>query len=158
MGYHGWRALHIAASLGNLELVDLCLSRGAKVDARTHTNQTALHKGASSHSVAVVRRLLSAGANPEAMNDRGMTALHIAAHQNDIGIVRMLVVEYNVDLLVRDRQKMTAAKWAERSAHLDVWAFLRKEEKKVIVGKRTIVGAPKKADRELEPYRGVCRA
>ncbi|KIX98765.1 uncharacterized protein Z520_05226 [Fonsecaea multimorphosa CBS 102226] len=129
-GYHGWRALHIAASLGNLELVNLCLTHGALVNTVTNTRQTPLHKAASSGSVAVVRRLLSAGADPVATNERGMTALHIAAHQNDISIVRLLVGYHNVDVLARDRQGMTAAMWAERSAHLDVWAFLRAEERK----------------------------
>ncbi|OQV07153.1 Ankyrin repeat-containing protein [Cladophialophora immunda] len=137
VGYHGWRALHIAASLGNLELVELCLSHGAHVDTRTNTQQTALHKAASSKSVAVVRRLLSAGADPAAANERGMTALHIAAHQNSIGIVRMLVLECGVDILARDRQSMTASMWAERSAHLDVCAFLRSEERKLKQRKRS---------------------
>ncbi|EXJ74159.1 uncharacterized protein A1O5_02453 [Cladophialophora psammophila CBS 110553] len=140
-GYHGWHALHIAASLGNLDLVDLCLSHGAGVNKRTNTNQTPLHKAASSHSIPVVRRLLSAGANPAAMNERGMTALHIAAHQNDIALVRMLVLEYGgeygVDVLARDRQGMTAGMWAERSAHLDVSAFLRGEERKCKTKKRS---------------------
>ncbi|OAP63558.1 hypothetical protein AYL99_02785 [Fonsecaea erecta] len=131
-GYHGWRALHIAASLGNLALVELCLSHGAAVDTRTNTRQTALHKAASSHSVAVVRRLLAAGADPTAVNERGMTALHIAAHQNDLAIVRLLVGECaHVNILARDRQGLTAAMWAERSAHLDLHAFLRAEERKV---------------------------
>ncbi|KIW65653.1 hypothetical protein PV04_07893 [Phialophora macrospora] len=146
IGYHGWRALHIAASLGDVELVDLCLSHGAKIDTRTHTNQTPLHKAASSHSVAVVRRILSAGANPGSTNDRGMTALHIAAHQNNMDMVRMLVVEYGVDILARDRLKLTAAMWAERSAHLDVWAYLRGEERKIKVKKRSIVAVQEEAE------------
>lgn len=129
VGYHGWRPLHIAASLGNLDFVELCLSHGARVDTRTHTLQTPLHKAASSHSLAVVRRLLSAGADPTAINDRGMTALHIAAHQNDTSIVRMLLLEYEMDIFARDRQGLTAAMWAERSAHMDIHAFLKAEEK-----------------------------
>ena len=148
-GYHGWRALHIAASLGNLDLVELCLSQGAKIDARTHTNQTPLHKAASSQSTAVVRRLVAAGADLGAMNDRGMTALHISAHQNNINVVRMLVIEYGVDVLVRDRLKLTAAMWAERSAHLEVWAFLRDEEEKVKARKRSIVAVREEAGKEL---------
>ncbi|OCT49282.1 ankyrin [Cladophialophora carrionii] len=149
VGYHGWRALHIAASLGDVDLVELCLAHGAKIDTRTHTNQTPLHKAASSRSVAVVRRILSAGANPEAKNDHGMTALHIAANQNDIDIVRMLVVEYGVDVLAGDRLKLTAAMWAERSGHLDVWAYLRGEEGKVKARKRSVVALQEEAGEEL---------
>lgn len=141
LGYHGWHPLHIPASLGNLELVDLCLAHGADIEARSHTGQTPLHKAASSRSVAVVRRLLEAGADPSATNDRGMTALHIAAHQNDLAIVRLLVLEYGVDVLTRDRQGLTPALWAERSAHLEVLAFLRVAGKKArMLRKRSVSG------------------
>lgn len=146
VGYHGWHPLHIAASLGNLELVDLCLAHGARLTTRTHTNQTPLLKAASSHSPAVVRRLLEAGSSSSAMNDRGMTALHIAAHQNDIQIVRMLVLEYGLDVLARDRQGLNAATWAERSAHLEVLAFLRDEMKKAKLWKQVNTNASVGAD------------
>jgi ankyrin repeat protein len=146
VGYHGWRALHIAASQGNVELVELCLAQAAAVDARTSSNQTPLHKGASSKSTAVVRRLLAAGADPMAKNDRGMTALHIAAHQNNIAMVRMLVLEYDFDVLERDRLRLTAADWAERSAHLETSFFLRDEQKKARARKRSVIAQ----DREEE--------
>lgn len=147
-GYHGWRALHIAASLGSLELVELCLSHGANLTTRTHTQQTALHKAASSHSIVVVRRLIDAGASSSAVNDRGMTALHIAAHQNDLAIVRMLVLEYGVDVLARDRQGLDAAMWAERSAHLELLAFLRGEMRKAKILIRAESGKEKEKQRE----------
>lgn len=137
-GYHGWHALHIAASLGNLELVDLCLQHKADVTQRTNTQQTVLHKAASTKSVAVMRRLLEAGADPEAQNERGMTALHVAAHQNRIETVGLLIHEYGVDVLARDRQGHTAAIWAERSAHLEVTSFLHKEMKKARAVRKSI--------------------
>ncbi|EXJ88377.1 hypothetical protein A1O1_05307 [Capronia coronata CBS 617.96] len=149
VGYHGWRPLHIAASLGNLELVNLCLAHNADIETRTNTSQTPLHKAASSHSVAVVRRLLEAGANPSATNERGMTSLHVAAHQNDIAIVRLLVLEYGVDVLARDRQGLTPALWAERSAHLAVHAFLGAAEKKAKMWKKGSVSSVPQQDRTL---------
>ncbi|KAL2399710.1 Ankyrin-1 [Exophiala dermatitidis] len=143
VGYHGWRPLHICASLGNVELVDLCLAHGANIESRTDTRQTPLHKAASSRSVAVMRRLLEAGADPSATNDRGMTALHVAAHHNDIDIARLLVVEYNADVLARDRQGLTPAMWAERSARLEVLAFLRGAMKRATVLNVTEAGIGK---------------
>ncbi|KAI1627395.1 ankyrin repeat-containing domain protein, partial [Exophiala viscosa] len=109
---------------GNLDLVELCLARSASVSTRTQTQQTPLHKAASSHSVAVLRRLMEAGADLADVNASGMTALHIAAHQNDIQMTRVLVLEYGVDVLARDRLGLTPAMWAERSNHLDILAFL----------------------------------
>ncbi|KIW19973.1 hypothetical protein PV08_00548 [Exophiala spinifera] len=138
VGFHGWRPLHIAASLGNLELVEVCLQHGADVKSRTRTRQTPMHKAASSRSASVVRRLIEAGADPNDRNDRGMTALHVAAHQNDIQIVRLLVNEHGMDVLAKDFMKLTAATWAERSGHLEVLAFLRREAKKVKSAARVV--------------------
>ncbi|KIV85881.1 hypothetical protein PV11_01533 [Exophiala sideris] len=140
VGFHGWRALHIAASLGDVDLVNLCLAHGASVNTRTHTQQTPLHKAASSHSVAVLQRLIEAGADLAAMNARGMTALHIAAHQNDIQMIRILVLEYGMDVLARDRLGLTPSMWAERSNHLDVLAFLRAEVKKAKLTRKNVAG------------------
>ena len=130
VGYHGWRALHIAASLGNLQIVDICLAYNADIHARTHTLQTALHKAASSGSLHVIQRLINAGAELEARNDRGMTCLHVAAHKNDEAIVRALVLEHNINVLLRDRHGEYASKWSERGAGLSVSGWLKVEEKK----------------------------
>jgi len=131
VGYHGWHPLHIAASLGNLELVDLLLERGADIRARSSTRQTALHKAASSGSIAVVRRLIEAGADSVAVNDRGMGPLHVAAHQNDIHMVKLLVLDYHVDVLARDRFGQTAADWAARDSHFEAQAFLRVQARRI---------------------------
>jgi len=129
-GFHKWRSLHIAASLGNLAMVRLCMEHGADVNAITSSGQTPLLKAASSRSLPVMRTLLEAGADASARNDRGLSALHVAAHQNDLEMVKLLVLEYNVDISVRDRFGATAALWAQRDGHLDMLSFLRNHERK----------------------------
>jgi ankyrin repeat protein len=129
-GYHGWQPIHIAASLAdNIDMVELCLQQGADVNARTDSGQQPIHKAASSTSLGTVRLLIDAGANIESTNEAGMTPLLIAAHKNDLATVKALVLEYNADIMARDRNGKNATKWAEKSAHLEVAKFLRQQQK-----------------------------
>ena len=47
-GFHGWRCIHIAASLGDVDTVEWCLQHGADARARTSSGQQALHKSGKS--------------------------------------------------------------------------------------------------------------
>ena len=135
-GYHDWTPLHLAATIGSLELVDLALSHSANIHARTSSEQTALHKAASSHNVPTVIRLLECGSDPGSKNDRGMTPLHVAAHQNFIDGARVLLQEQwrgHELVQMKDKSKNTPRDWAERSGHLELSSLLRLEEKRAKV-------------------------
>lgn len=124
IGYHDWRPLQIAASLGNLPLVKLCLAYNASPHTISRSGQTPLHKACSGHNVEVVRTLIEAKADPWAMNDRRMTCLHVAAHQGDINNVRYLVMEVGMSVLTRDKVGFTAVDWAESGGRLECKRFL----------------------------------
>ena len=130
IGFHGWTPLHIASAIGNLTITELCILHGADVQALTDATQTALHKACSSGNVLVVKALLEAGADKEAMNRRGMRPIHIAAHQNNMDMVKLLVLDYGADIWAKDKLGTTPAEWAERSGHLDLSHYLKREEKK----------------------------
>lgn len=59
----GWTPLIIAASKGNLKLVEQLLQRGADVNAKTHLDQTALYVSANNGFATVVNYLLDHGAD-----------------------------------------------------------------------------------------------
>lgn len=59
----GWTPLMIAASKGNLRIVKLLLSRGANVDARSSTDQSALYVASHNGFENVVQLLLDNGAD-----------------------------------------------------------------------------------------------
>ena len=81
----GLTALHLAAQAGNLEIAELLLAGGAKVEAQTRIGgYTALHLASQGAHGAVVSVLLAAGANAGAVTTTtGVTPLHLAAKAMD---------------------------------------------------------------------------
>ena len=77
----GLTALHLAAQVGNLEIAELLLAGGAKVEAQTRIGgYTPLHLASQGAHGAVVSVLLAAGANAGAVTTTtGVTPLHLAA-------------------------------------------------------------------------------
>uniref|UniRef100_A0A7N2R224 Uncharacterized protein n=1 Tax=Quercus lobata TaxID=97700 RepID=A0A7N2R224_QUELO len=58
----GWAPLHSAASIGNLEIVEVLLSRGADINMKTDGGRTALHYAASKGWMKIAEILISQGA------------------------------------------------------------------------------------------------
>ena len=80
-------------------LIDLLMSRGADINARTRTDKTPLHLSCENDDVDAVRALLVRGADPTSICEGGKTALHILcktvahsthAYQNSLAIFRLL--------------------------------------------------------------------
>ena len=89
----GETPLHLAAGYSDsVEVVDLLLDRGAKLEANPN-GWTSLHYAARYNaSVAVVELLLDRGADLEAANENGSTPLHFAAFDNDsVEVVALLL-------------------------------------------------------------------
>jgi ankyrin repeat protein len=77
----GLTVLHVAAQEGNLEIAELLLDAGAKVEAKTRIGgYTPLHLAGGGAHTAVVSALLAAGANTRGVTTTtGVTPLHLAA-------------------------------------------------------------------------------
>lgn len=60
---NGWTVLHIAASKGNIAIVEVLLKRGAAINATTNANQTPLLMAACNGHLPVVRLLLANSTN-----------------------------------------------------------------------------------------------
>ena len=88
----GMTALHWAAKRGSLEMAEVLLSSGARVDEVTRIGQhSPLHLASSGGHAPVVRRLLEAGADANAGTATGATALHFAAGSGSAESVDALV-------------------------------------------------------------------
>lgn len=84
--------LHIAASKGQLEVLDIYLQRCPfTLELCNRAGQTALHLAAREGHLELVTYLLSAGALPDLTDDRGNTALHYAAQWNRRPVVDTLL-------------------------------------------------------------------
>jgi ankyrin repeat protein len=88
----GSTALHWAAELGDLTMVELLVGAKADVGARTRLDDlTALHLAAEQGHGAVVRRLLDAKADARALTSHGESVLHFAARGGSAEAVTALV-------------------------------------------------------------------
>lgn len=83
--------LHVTAERGHLQMVELLLSKGARIDARDHSNQTALHIAAQHGHTKIVSALLEKGASIDARDHSNQTALHISAQLGYTEIVNVLL-------------------------------------------------------------------
>ncbi len=81
----GLTALHLAVQEGNLEMAEVLLGAGARVEAKTRIGgYTPLHLASRGAHTSVVRALIEAGADPGAVTTTtGVTPLHLAAKAMD---------------------------------------------------------------------------
>ena len=75
----GWSPLHYAATGGNADIVNLLLSKGANLEARSPNGSTPLMMAARYANEGAVDALLAAGADRSARNELGMDAAAFAA-------------------------------------------------------------------------------
>jgi len=87
LGPFGSTPLLIGVKEENDEVIQLLVSEGADVDARTRLSW-ALSLAIDNEDVTTTRVLVEAGANLEAANDKGWTALMLAAHKGNLEMVR----------------------------------------------------------------------
>lgn len=77
--------------LGNLELANELLERGADVNAKNDIGYTALHFAAQEGHAAVAKLLLAKGAEVDALDVNGNTPLSNAVYNEKLDLVRLLL-------------------------------------------------------------------
>ncbi len=89
----GWTPLHRASQFGHGDIVDLLISNGGCLEARTTEGFTPLYAAIIGQKLEVVRQLIDKGANIFAVRNDGETMLHIAAAMGLKDIVELLTSE-----------------------------------------------------------------
>ena len=87
-GHRGMTPLKIAASRGNLELVQYLLSQGVKIRLQKGQDFTLLNSAAFGGNVEIVKLFLDKGANVHEKDHRGLTPLISAAFGNNLEVGR----------------------------------------------------------------------
>jgi ankyrin repeat protein len=77
----GVTSLHMAATVNNVDMIEVLLEAGAEIDAKTKEGLTPLHLATGTNRVEAVKLLLEKGANIEAKDNRGNTPLHMTVLQ-----------------------------------------------------------------------------
>ncbi len=113
----GFTSLHLAATVGQVDVVKTILAKGIDIDARDEYGNTALQSAAYNMNKEMVQFLLESGADPNAKDNSGRTALHevVKRESRNIGaehveiikdIVRMLL-DKGADRNIKDKDGKT---------------------------------------------------
>lgn len=119
----GWTPVHISASLGNSEILDVLLNSDADVDINQTTNQgtTPLHLAVSKNRHDVVKKLVvDYKCSCRIKDNKGSTALHRAASVGSEPIVELLAGPGKANVNVKDSDGWTALHHALAEGHGDV--------------------------------------
>ena len=83
--------MHLAASEGNLKIVEILLNHNFPIDTRTLDNKTPLHISTEKGFFDITKLLLDSGANLNLLDNDKHTPLHLACLNNHYELVNYLL-------------------------------------------------------------------
>lgn len=120
----GDTALHIAAEVGDVPMVQRLLRNGCHFDVLNRWNDTPFHRAIRANKVEVIHAFVAAGLTTfDEINRWGDSGVLIASRNGDLDMLRLLV-EYGAQLTVRNHLGRTAAHDAAACGSVDVQDFL----------------------------------
>ncbi|MFZ2148625.1 MAG: ankyrin repeat domain-containing protein [Sedimentisphaerales bacterium] len=115
-------ALHYASGQGHIEIAELLIAKGARVDAGP---DTPLHYAVENGHKDMIELLIANGAEVNAKNESGETPLHYAARTGLKDIADMLIANgADIDIGARSSDTYTALHYAVENGHKDVTELL----------------------------------
>src|SRR5262249_44007281 len=119
----GTTPLHWASYRDNVEIADLLIRAGARVNAVTDLGVTPLWNACLNGSESMARRLLEAGANPRLALLLGETPVMAASRSRNPAVVEQLLAK-GADVNARAARGPTALMWAVAHKHPGVARIL----------------------------------
>jgi len=122
--FRGVPALTVAVGTGNTQIVQLLLSRGARVNATSSRDgQTALEEAVRINRTDIVQILIDAGADVDKPGTNGQTPLMLAAQLGHTNVVKVLI-DADAYLNDTDRTGRTPLDLAKERRHAHTAAVL----------------------------------
>ena len=126
MGPHKSTPLYAAASKGHVAIVKILLAHGADANATDWSGDTPLRRAVKNGYLDIVKSLVEYGANVHGKDKLGRTLLHsvVMVRGERTVIVKTLVIEYGVDINIRDDEGFTPLQKATAFGHSNIVKFL----------------------------------
>lgn len=86
-----WPAVCVAAYLGHCEMIELLVSSGAYIDAKTHDGQTALHIACDRKQIHAARKLIELGANVNQRDKYKQLPIEISVKYKNDALTQALI-------------------------------------------------------------------
>ena len=90
----GWTPLHVAANEGHVDLIELFVEYGSKLDARSRNFRTPLHIAAIRGNLGVIQAMLMQGADINAKDLDGNTPCHFCSEYGHKDCLRYLLLKH----------------------------------------------------------------
>ncbi|MES0488637.1 MAG: ankyrin repeat domain-containing protein [Leptospirales bacterium] len=120
----GDTALHLAASRGHLEVVQLLVASGANVNVQNlHRKSSPLHNAAYNGHLGIVEYLLKNNAEVDIADNSGQTPLSFAARQGKLNVFKELL-RHGADINTRNSYEMGVLHWAVYSKSAELVEYI----------------------------------
>lgn len=117
----GMTPIHYATRRTNVDIVEMLINNGARLDANQWRETTLFQVG----SVEIAELLIAKGVDVNARDNKGATALHSAApRENKINVVKLLIAE-GADINARDNEGDSPLSVALKTGNTAVAELLR---------------------------------
>ena len=91
----GATALHLAARVGNLEIIKILIQNEARIDVRDNEDWTPIMRAASEGNDQVIKYLISQGANAAALNNTSESIIILSANSSCSKCLQIVLDNYN---------------------------------------------------------------
>ena len=122
-GTPGYEPIFCAVNSDKLELLEILIAAGVRLDAVGHQGANALQRAAEFNREDMLKILLEAGLPADSRDHRGQTAMHYAARAGDESTFQILL-DHGADIEARTECGLTPALHAAAQASLDSFETL----------------------------------